>query len=676
MTLLPEISFAAVLLAINLIAVGAVLASVVSASFRIVRTAHPRLRYVIAVLAFFLSILLPFWMTFGFSERRETPRIYISVSSESETSAQKPTEQTPLIVESPNPALPETDSIPAENSASYFPELIVTPRFSIGLMSLWLIVSILLLGREILGNVLLARRRCKWKLADSETLNKIEFPVNGAPLYLSESDGPLAVGIYRQAIVFPALLLSELPAESIRSILRHEQNHIRWRDPAVNAVLRITRAIFWFSPALWHLERVARLEREAAADFAAVLSVQDKFEFKTAAADYAKTLILVSQWSSDSIRKRAFGFAATEAGSRSGLENRIRRLFGISEKSARLRLACAALILFSGMFGTLFLPTLSQSFPVAFDDDTIQKIDEHAQFDDSDFISLHITSQTPSEFRVSTNQSQPLHEQKNDSNFSKLLQPESKIEAALTNQAFQDSDEKSLIEAPGSPTSLQANLTAEQQDLIRKFGVTEGYIRELAAVGYKNLPVNTLIDMKKLGVSASFVREMADFGYGKLSSEELIDFRRHGVSATYINEMSAAGYGSLSAKMLIDLRRWAIGAKYAEEMKALFGNNVTAKQLIDLKNQAVSANWVKEFDSLVVNRPSANDAAAMKIHGITVDWVRDLRSLGFENLTVGDLFALRVHGITSPFIEKIKARGIKNPTINELISLRRQEAAD
>jgi|GEM_PF-3068602 len=710
MSILPNISLAALLLAINVTLVGIILALGVAAAFRIARNAHPRIRYVIAVSAFFLSILLPVWIMFASSERRETSFVFVAENSERGNVTQKFSKQSSPKIESSNPVLPETTSISPEHSAGYFPEFVVTPRHLISLLSLWAAGSILLLTREVWGLARLANKRRKWRLADIEALNKGGFR-GVVPLYLSESEGPLVTGFFRQAVVFPACLLAELPAESIRSIARHELNHVRWRDPAINAVLRLARAVFWLSPPLWYLERVARLEREAAADFAAIFSQQNETDFKAAAADYAKTLMLVARWSADTVQKRAFGFAATEVGSRDGLENRVRRLFNFCEKPVRLRLVCAALVLLSGIFGASFMPVASQSFPIALgeseaiasDESAWQEKNESAKVNDSGFDSQSAANRMPLVFQVHVNQTRSTLERENDSDSPELPTPEGNTEVAGENPTFQI-DEKSGVEASGKETSRQANLTIEQQDSIRKYGVTEGYIEELAAVGYKNLPVNTLIEMKKLGVSAAFVRQMADFGYGQLSSEELIDFRRHAVSPAYINEMKALGYGNLSSQLIIDFRRqavstayinemsaegygnlpastlldfrhFAVGAGYAREMKALFGNNVTAKQLIHLKNQNVSANWIKEVVSLGINRPSANDAAAMKIHGITTDWIRDLYSLGFANLTINDLFTLRVHGITSPFIEKIRTRGIKNPTINELISLRREGAA-
>ncbi|HEX9930960.1 MAG TPA: M56 family metallopeptidase [Pyrinomonadaceae bacterium] len=681
MSILLNISLAALLLAINVTLIGIILALGIAAAFKIARNAHPRIRYVIAVSAFFLSILLPVWMMFASGERRETSFVIVAENLERGNVTQKFSKQSSPKIESSNPILPETTSISAENSASYYPEFVVTPRHLISLLSLWAAGSILLLTREIWGWACLASKRRKWRLADIEALNKGDFH-GVVPLYLSESEGPLATGFFRQAVVFPARLFAELPAESIRSIARHELNHVRWRDPAINAVLRLAGAVFWFSPPLWYLERAARLEREAAADFAAIVSQQNETDFKAAAADYAKTLMLVARWSAETVQKRAFGFAATEIGSSDGLENRVRRLFKFSEKPVRLRLACAALVLLSGIFGASFLPVASQSFPIALDESEAVASDESAwleknettQVNDSGFDSQNIANRTPLVFQVHINQTRSTLERENDSDSPGLPAREGNTEVVAENPTF-EIDEKSGVEAHDKETSGQINLTIEQQDSLREYGVTEGYIEELAAVGYKNLPANTLIEMKKLGVSATFVRQMADFGYGKLSSEELIDFRRHAVSAAYINEMSDEGYGNLPANILLDFRHFAVGADYAREMKALFGNNVNAKQLIHLKNQNVSANWIKELVSLGINRPSANDAAAMRIHGITTDWIRDLYSLGFANLTINDLFTLRVHGITSPFIEKIRTRGIKNPTINELISLRREGAA-
>lgn len=470
MSFLPEISLAFLLLAINITLVGAVLALSIVAAFRLARIAHPRIRYVIAATAFFLSILLPVWVTLDSNGKQKTPIMFAAENSERESPGKYFSASLSSQSEPPNVDLPQTVPVSTENSTDYFPKFVITAPLSIGLLLLWVSVSFLLLGRELTGYARLANRRRKWRHADIEVLNKIEFPAD-VPLYLSETDGPFAVGILRQAVVFPARLLADLPSESVKSIARHELNHVHWRDPLVNAVLRLTRAIFWFSPPLWYLERVVRLEREAAADFAAIVSRKDVSGFNAAAADYTMTLVSVARWSANSVQKQGFNFAATEVGNQTGLENRVRRLLKSSEKPVRFHLAFAGLVLLAGVFSTPFLPVASQSLPVVLgnieisgeDNFARQMTNQSARYSDSDFVSQNNESDMPAINSVFVNQTPLPPIQQSDSIVSETQQPEGNVEVVSTSQSIQFGNENGFA-AASEDINGQTNLTAEQQD--------------------------------------------------------------------------------------------------------------------------------------------------------------------------------------------------------------------
>jgi beta-lactamase regulating signal transducer with metallopeptidase domain len=77
---------------------------------------------------------------------------------------------------------------------------------------------------------------------------------------------PAAVGFFPPAIVLPAKLLPQLSPEEIKLILLHELAHIRRWDNWTNLVLQLLKAVFFFHPAVWWIERHLALEREMACD--------------------------------------------------------------------------------------------------------------------------------------------------------------------------------------------------------------------------------------------------------------------------------------------------------------------------------------------------------------------------------------------------------------------------
>lgn len=77
---------------------------------------------------------------------------------------------------------------------------------------------------------------------------------------------PTAIGLMKPAVVIPRWILEELSAPELNQILLHELAHLRRRDDWTNLIQQIVRALFFFHPAVWWIERKIALEREIACD--------------------------------------------------------------------------------------------------------------------------------------------------------------------------------------------------------------------------------------------------------------------------------------------------------------------------------------------------------------------------------------------------------------------------
>lgn len=77
---------------------------------------------------------------------------------------------------------------------------------------------------------------------------------------------PTAVGFFRPAVIFPEWALAELSAQEQNSVLLHELAHLRRCDDWTNLAQQILKAVFFFHPAVWWIERRLTLEREMACD--------------------------------------------------------------------------------------------------------------------------------------------------------------------------------------------------------------------------------------------------------------------------------------------------------------------------------------------------------------------------------------------------------------------------
>jgi beta-lactamase regulating signal transducer with metallopeptidase domain len=309
MTLDAELVSGAVRLALNLMLVGAPVALAVALALGLTWAARPRARYALAVAAFALAAVAPVAATLARPEPPEPPAV---------VTTGRPAER-PLV-----------DRLAA---------VLASTSFGPALVAVWVAGAAVLLAREAIGHVRLARARRRWRRAGADLARRLDWP-GDVTLFVGERDGPCAVGLVRGAVVLPAALVESLGPEAARSVARHELAHARWRDPLANAALRAARAALWVSPPLWLLERVVRAEREAAADAFAVGG--------GAADDYATTLVEVA-------RRAAHTPAGLPMGG-AGLERRVARLIGVRSRAPRARATAAAAVLAGGLAGAALVP--------------------------------------------------------------------------------------------------------------------------------------------------------------------------------------------------------------------------------------------------------------------------------------------------------------------------------
>lgn len=153
---------------------------------------------------------------------------------------------------------------------------------------------------------------------------------------------PMTAGVVRSVIVLPLAWKTWTP-ETLAAIVAHEREHVRRRDALTALLARLNRAIFWFHPLAWWLERTLAVTAEHACDEAGVQAVAEPRRYAEILVEMAETV------------RRHRGRVAWQAVGVDGaglLEGRIDRVLageglrGISfmKKTAAL-MACGAAIL-------------------------------------------------------------------------------------------------------------------------------------------------------------------------------------------------------------------------------------------------------------------------------------------------------------------------------------------
>ena len=146
---------------------------------------------------------------------------------------------------------------------------------------------------------------------------------------------PITVGWVMPSVVLPVEWF-EWPQARLDAILVHEQEHVRRRDPLFQWLALLNRALFWFHPLAWWLERHLSGLAEEACDMAVLAQGHDPRDYSECLIDLARSVERAGA------RVNVLGMAMPGA----FLPQRIRRMLADSRDSraSRPRLLCTAAI--------------------------------------------------------------------------------------------------------------------------------------------------------------------------------------------------------------------------------------------------------------------------------------------------------------------------------------------
>jgi beta-lactamase regulating signal transducer with metallopeptidase domain len=145
-------------------------------------------------------------------------------------------------------------------------------------------------------------------------------------LQSSDLATPIALGIFRPAIVFPAGFHTEFERSQQDAILAHEVAHLAAGDPVWHLLADVAVALLWWHPAVWWARRRYREAGELAADEASLLVPDGADALATCLVALARRMEPGARWAS-------LGMAG--AGWRSGLARRVQRLLDLSARTWR-----------------------------------------------------------------------------------------------------------------------------------------------------------------------------------------------------------------------------------------------------------------------------------------------------------------------------------------------------
>ncbi len=139
---------------------------------------------------------------------------------------------------------------------------------------LWIVGAALLIGRILVGYGIVWCLRQQAQIQHdgplSDALRQARRTLDYYPkveVATSPSiSSPMALGILRPIIVFPADLVEKLSADKLSLVLMHELAHVRRWDNLTLLLQRLVSAVLFFHPAVWLCGRMLRREAEQACD--------------------------------------------------------------------------------------------------------------------------------------------------------------------------------------------------------------------------------------------------------------------------------------------------------------------------------------------------------------------------------------------------------------------------
>ncbi len=230
---------------------------------------------------------------------------------------------------------------------------------------LWLVGAALLIGRILVGyGIVWCLRQQAQVQHDGPLCDALQQARRMLDCYpkvevaISPSiSSPMALGILRPIIVFPADLAEKLSADKLALILMHELAHVRRWDNLTMLLHRLVSAVLFFHPAVWLCGRMLRREAEQACDDLVVCSTGRSEAYARGLAQVAERAAHLNPLISRIPTMNAFA-------AESDLALRIRRTLGGGARRMGMRTRVLAAVLLCPL-AAMTLPSCSTTYKVS-----------------------------------------------------------------------------------------------------------------------------------------------------------------------------------------------------------------------------------------------------------------------------------------------------------------------
>ena len=233
-------------------------------------------------------------------------------------------------------------------------QIILSSFWAVAIFFGWAVIAFVAMARLVAGLINVRKlRRESSAIATSDlspvlrhTLEEMQLSRPVAICRSSAVAVPTAIGFFKPAILIPEWALKELSAEELRIILVHESAHLKRWDDWTNLAQKVVRAIFFFHPAIWWIEKRLSLEREMACDDLVLAATANSRA-------YAECLVALAERSA---MRRGIAMGHAVIGHARDITVRLAQILNVNRPSAT-RVLKPALVVMS-LFGVLSIMVL------------------------------------------------------------------------------------------------------------------------------------------------------------------------------------------------------------------------------------------------------------------------------------------------------------------------------
>ena len=523
---------------------------------------------------------------------------------------------------------------------------------------------------------------------------------------------PTVIGWLRPVILLPASTLTGLTAQQLEAVLAHELAHIRRYDYLVNLLQTAVETLLFYHPAVWWVSKQARLEREHCCDDLAVAVQGNTLAYARALAEL------------ETLRGSGPRFALAANGG--SLLARIERLLGGSQSMKAqpgpwlpgVMVVASLLGLAAGTRSDVFFGQGGAVLPEAAEREIAQDFkepllevdrlrtpdstalrEERSTLDSSGIATLSLKTFTEKESEAiarveaqtsagvyaslqNTNKSEDKQTRSADSSSSQQpgVQTKGDYVSELRRLGYTNLTVDELIDLKSHGVSIefieglkkegQTDLSVEHLLKLRSHGIQPDLIRSLKASGYSNLGIDQLLRLRMHGVTPQFVSEMGAAGFPRLPLEALVKARQHGVSPAFIKDLQSLGYTQLSLDDLIKARMHGVDSNFIKELQSSGYKGLTLEELVKARQHGVDGNSAKTLEQLGYSGLSLEQLIKLRNHGINSEFIQTIRQEGYDKVSIDELIRLRSHGVNAEFIQRMKSQGFQKLSLDQLVKLR------